>query len=75
MYQTTDFVLEYGPAIIEHVLLLQGFSNSTKLGKTFNIQEDIDKLMNAINEAENIFQLAKQSHEKVFIFGSKRLSY
>lgn len=58
--------VEYGPAIIEHVLLKQGFSNSTKIRKTFNIREDIDKLMDATSEAEHIFQLAKQNHEKVF---------
>lgn len=57
--------IEYGPAIVDHVLLRQGFSNSTKIGKTFNIQQDIDKLMDAVVEAENIFQLAKQNHEKV----------
>ncbi|XP_018579710.1 nuclear export mediator factor NEMF homolog [Anoplophora glabripennis] len=63
--------LEYGPAIIEHVLLKQGFSSATKIGKTLNIQEDIGKVMDAVYEAENIFQLAKQNHEKGFITQKK----
>ncbi|KAJ8925872.1 hypothetical protein NQ315_009724 [Exocentrus adspersus] len=63
--------LEYGPAVIEHVLLKQGFTNATRIGKSFNIQEDIDKVMAALTEAERIFQLAKQNHEKGYIIQKK----
>lgn len=59
------FHLEYGPAIIEHVLLNQGFSNNTKIGKTFVIENDIDKIMAAIEEAEKIFTQAKTTAFKV----------
>ncbi|CAH1998985.1 unnamed protein product [Acanthoscelides obtectus] len=57
--------LEYGPPLIEHVLVKHGFTNATKIGKTFNIMEDIDRLMEALQEAEDILQAAKKEHSKV----------
>ena len=57
--------LEYGPAVIEHVLLRQGFSNSTKIGKTFSIENDTDKVLDALDEAEKLFAEAKESTSKV----------
>ncbi|RZC38320.1 nuclear export mediator factor NEMF -like [Asbolus verrucosus] len=56
--------LEYGPAIIEHVLLKQGFPNSTKIGKTFSIENDIQKVVCALEEAERLFEEAKKCVSK-----------
>lgn len=57
--------VEYGPALLEHVLLKHGFTNASKVGKTFNVAEDLDKLMEAIDEAEQIMHNAKMSPAKV----------
>ncbi|XP_001813943.2 ribosome quality control complex subunit NEMF homolog [Tribolium castaneum] len=63
--------LEYGPPLIEHVLLKQGFSNSTKIGKTFNIESDVDKVLCALEEAENLFSEAKKTGFKGYIIQKK----
>ncbi|KAJ3648826.1 hypothetical protein Zmor_020598 [Zophobas morio] len=63
--------LEYGPAVIEHVLLRQGFSNSTKIGKTFSIENDTDKVLDALDEAEKLFAEAKESTSKGYIIQKK----
>nr|CAH7713769.1 unnamed protein product [Callosobruchus chinensis] len=57
--------LEYGPPLIEHVLLKHGFTNAAKIGKTFSITEDIDRLMEALQDAENILQTGRKEHSKV----------
>lgn len=62
---------EYGPALIEHVLLIHGFNNSSKIGKTFTIEKDIDQLMIALEEANGLFQAAKKQHSLVSIDVSK----
>lgn len=59
------FLAEYGPPLIEHVLLKQGFGNSTKIGKTFDVSADVDKLMQAILEADKIFKIAQTEPQKV----------
>lgn len=63
--------LEYGPALLEHVLLNHGFTNASKVGKTFKIPEDLDTLMQAIQEAEKIMQEAKKSPSKGYIIQKK----
>ncbi|CAH0550689.1 unnamed protein product [Brassicogethes aeneus] len=62
---------EYGPALLEHVLLKQGLPNSTKIGKTFDISKDIDTLHAALTEAEQIFSESKKSHTKGYIIQKK----
>ncbi|ERL92434.1 hypothetical protein D910_09748 [Dendroctonus ponderosae] len=57
--------LEFGPALLEHVLLKQGLVNSVKIGKTFDIHNDIDKVITAISEAESIFKTAQSQPFKV----------
>lgn len=42
------------------MLLKHGFTNAAKVGKTFSIVEDIDRLMKAIEEAEEIMENAKK---------------
>lgn len=59
--------VEYGPALIEHVLLKFGFSNASKIGKTFNLEDDIQKLMDAIQEAEVIMENSKKGPSKVIL--------
>ncbi|CAG9863169.1 unnamed protein product [Phyllotreta striolata] len=63
--------LEYGPAIIEHVLLKRNFPNSTKIGKNLNQNEDIDRILEALNEAEDIFQNIKPEQIKGYIIQKK----
>lgn len=58
-------ITEYGPALIEHVLLKHGFNNSAKIGKTFDIEKDINCLMDALTEANNLFQTGKYNHQLV----------
>lgn len=63
--------LEYGPALLEHVLLKQGISNSAKLEKTFHTNRDIDKLVDAILEADMIFKTAQKQPSKGYIIQKK----
>ncbi|XP_057315018.1 ribosome quality control complex subunit NEMF-like [Hydractinia symbiolongicarpus] len=46
----------YGPAVLEHCLLETGLQPSIKLGQKFNIDndDDMNKLMTALENAENI---------------------
>ncbi|CAL1532150.1 unnamed protein product [Lymnaea stagnalis] len=46
--------VDFGPAIIDHVLLGAGFSENVKIGKNFSLENDLDKLMDALHEAENL---------------------
>ncbi|KAB0803533.1 hypothetical protein PPYR_00503 [Photinus pyralis] len=59
--------LDYGPSLIEHVLLKSGFANSTKLGKSFEINTDIERLFSAIEEAKQIVEVAKTQNCKGFL--------
>lgn len=38
-----------------------------KIGKTFNIEKDIDQLLMALEEANSLFQAAKKEHSLVSI--------
>lgn len=51
------------------MLLKHGFANSSKIGKTFSIIDDIDRLMEAIEDAEQIMGSAKKCPLKVYIYG------
>ncbi|KAG5894542.1 hypothetical protein JTB14_026830 [Gonioctena quinquepunctata] len=62
--------LDYGPALIEHVLSKHNFS-AAKIGKTFNVEDQIDNLMTAITDAETIFQYSKKEHAKGYIIQKK----
>lgn len=64
------FFSEYGPAIIDHVLLEQGLSGNLRLindpgGKGFNIERDFTTLENAIQQAEELLQSGKTNTAKV----------
>ncbi|KAI4467690.1 nuclear export mediator factor nemf [Holotrichia oblita] len=60
-------MLEYGPALIEHVFLLNGLKTSAKIGKDFKIDADLDKLYQAILQAEDIMNKAKQYSSQGYI--------
>lgn len=47
------------------MLLKHGFTNSSKVGKTFDIIQDIDRLMEAIKDADQIMESAKKQTSKV----------
>lgn len=61
------FIVEYGPALIEHVFLLNGFKNSTRIGKDFNIETDVEKLSIAILQAEDIMNKARTVSMQVML--------
>ncbi|XP_066993709.2 ribosome quality control complex subunit NEMF homolog [Anabrus simplex] len=63
--------LEYGPAVIEHVLLKAGFAANCKLGKGFSIDEDTTKLSSALQEAEQLIDIAMKTPSKGFIIQKK----
>ncbi|XP_026816387.1 nuclear export mediator factor NEMF homolog [Rhopalosiphum maidis] len=44
--------LDYGNCLLEHMLIRGGFSTKTKIGVEFNIDTDIQKLMNCFSIAE-----------------------
>ncbi|BFZ07429.1 hypothetical protein BsWGS_10468 [Bradybaena similaris] len=48
--------LDYGPAIIDHVLLGAGFPENVKFGKGFSLDADFPRLMSAIHEAEDLLK-------------------
>lgn len=48
--------IDYGPALIEHVLLEFGFPSNSKIGTQFDINRDLPKLHLALKSAENIMQ-------------------
>ncbi|XP_005099828.1 nuclear export mediator factor Nemf [Aplysia californica] len=48
--------LDYGPAIIDHVLLGAGFKENVKIGQGFHPDADMSKLLTAIEEAESLLQ-------------------
>lgn len=61
-------MLDYGPAVIDHVLLEAGFPSNCKLGKQFDIEKDIQKLHAALLKAEELICVASKTTSKVKIF-------
>ncbi|KAL3872530.1 hypothetical protein ACJMK2_035753 [Sinanodonta woodiana] len=59
--------LDYGPALIENCLIGAGFANNVKIGKGFNLANDISRLMTAINEAEELFVKLQSQPSKGYI--------
>jgi hypothetical protein len=50
------FKLDYGPALIEHVLLEFGFPPNSRIGTQFDITRDLPKLHLALKSADSIMQ-------------------
>ncbi|XP_034933675.1 nuclear export mediator factor NEMF [Chelonus insularis] len=64
-------LLEFGSALIDHVLLKSGFPSNCKIEKTFNVKEDMDKLWSALQLADQILEDAKKGPSKGYIFQKK----
>ncbi|XP_011872509.1 PREDICTED: nuclear export mediator factor NEMF homolog [Vollenhovia emeryi] len=64
-------LLEFGAAVIDHVLLQAGFNLGCKIGKDFNIAEDMPKLTRALEEANNMIDHAKKNVSKGYIMQKK----
>ncbi|XP_063538930.1 ribosome quality control complex subunit NEMF homolog [Cydia strobilella] len=67
--------LEYGPAIIDHVLLESGLTGNMKIstepGKGFFVERDLDKLLEAVKKAEALMETARREVAKGFITQKK----
>ncbi|XP_078672293.1 ribosome quality control complex subunit NEMF-like isoform X3 [Branchiostoma floridae x Branchiostoma belcheri] len=53
--------LVYGPAVLDHCLLNAGFPEGAKVGKDFDVSQDLPQLMAALVEAEKFLE-ASGSH-------------
>lgn len=60
---------EYGAAIIDHVLLENGLAGNMKInkeaGKGFHIEQDLEKLVKALKQAEQMLDAAQSEIAKV----------
>lgn len=61
--------IEYGPAVIDHVLLTVGLKPGMKWGKDFDLNH-LQKLSEALQEAEKLLDNALQSPAKVSLIES-----
>lgn len=55
------FVLDYGPAVIEHALLESGFTSNVKVNKILKVEN----VMVALKLADDIMKDAKNTPSKV----------
>ncbi|KAG8041494.1 hypothetical protein G9C98_002787 [Cotesia typhae] len=62
---------EFGSALIDHVLLSNGFAPGCKVGKSFFLEKDFDRLMVALNLASSLIEQAKTSSSKGYIVQKK----
>ncbi|XP_063895771.1 ribosome quality control complex subunit NEMF homolog [Helicoverpa armigera] len=69
--------LEFGSAIIDHVLLENGLSGTMKLtkepGKGFHVEQDLEKLVKALKEAEELLDIARKQVAKGYITQKKEV--
>ena len=49
-------LIDYGPALIEHVLLEFGFPSNSRIGTQFDITRDLPKLHFSLKSADGIMQ-------------------
>ena len=68
-----NLLLEFGAALIDHVLSKAGFHSNCKIGQGFNIEEDMPKLQSALQEGQQILDEAKKSVSKGYIIQKKEL--
>jgi hypothetical protein len=55
----------FGSALIDHTLTLASFPDKLIIGKTFNLQNDMDKLFDALLQAEQIMNDVTTQSSKV----------
>ncbi|XP_035449227.2 ribosome quality control complex subunit NEMF homolog [Spodoptera frugiperda] len=67
--------LEFGAAIIDHVLLENGLSGTMKIGKEpgkgFSMEQDLEKLVKALKQAEELLDVARTQVAKGYITQKK----
>lgn len=63
---TIYLFIEYGPALIEHVLLGAGFVGNVKFGKDFSLENDCGRVHKALCEADDILGEAASKPSKVY---------
>ncbi|KAJ8044952.1 Nuclear export mediator factor Nemf [Holothuria leucospilota] len=61
----------FGPALIEHCLLSAGFPSNATLGKEFDLENDIPRLIQALEEAQQYLQASGQPNCKGYIIQKK----
>lgn len=64
-------LLEFGSAVIDHVLLKHGFTVSCKIGKDFNIAEHMSNLISALKCADEMMDFARKNVSKGYIIQKK----
>ncbi|XP_029046457.2 nuclear export mediator factor NEMF homolog [Osmia bicornis bicornis] len=64
-------LLEFGSAVIDHVLLKHGFTVGCKIGKDFNIVEHMPNLISALNCADEMMDFARKNVSKGYIIQKK----
>ncbi|XP_060068947.1 ribosome quality control complex subunit NEMF-like [Ylistrum balloti] len=63
--------LDYGPAIVEHSLLVAGIPEYAKIGKHFSVNDDMGQLHIAVEEAEMLFDFLQSEPCKGVIVQKK----
>ncbi|XP_043526724.1 nuclear export mediator factor NEMF homolog isoform X2 [Frieseomelitta varia] len=66
-------LLEFGSAVIDHVLLKSGFTLGCKIGKDFIVAEHMPKLILALEYANEMMDLARKNVSKGYIIQKKEL--
>ncbi|CAK9808303.1 Ribosome quality control complex subunit NEMF homolog [Anthophora plagiata] len=66
-------LLEFGSAVIDHVLLKHGFTLGCKIGKDFNVAEHMPKLILALECADQMMDSARKNVSKGYIIQKKEL--
>ncbi|XP_011315460.1 nuclear export mediator factor NEMF homolog [Fopius arisanus] len=64
-------LVQFGSALINHVLLQSGFEFNCKIGKNFSLEKDFDRVMEALKLADEILSSARKSPSKGFIIQKK----
>ncbi len=52
---------DFGPSLVEHVLLEHGFAANSRVGKDFDIERDFQRLFEAMQTARNIMNKISDS--------------
>ncbi|XP_076637821.1 nuclear export mediator factor NEMF homolog Clbn [Colletes latitarsis] len=66
-------LLEFGSSVITHVLLKYGFPPNCKIGKDFNVVEDMPKLTLALEYANEMIDSAKRNVSPGYIIQKKEI--
>lgn len=71
-YLTIFSFIDYGSCLVEHMLISGGFANNTRIGIEFNIDTDVQKLLDCFAIAEtfldNLPTLKEVSINSDFLF-------